>query len=118
MLVDYRSLVTPETIGKSTFLHSYFVHYGKCFSSANVSSVCSCDLPFVVKCQIISSLRTGLKRGSLVIQDGDEVLHFGQTDKDELLLSGRITVVNGNFWARVYLSHDLGCKLLFRDSSQ
>ncbi|KIJ10319.1 hypothetical protein PAXINDRAFT_102043 [Paxillus involutus ATCC 200175] len=61
-----------------------------------------------IKCQIISSLRTGLKRGSLVIQDGDEVLHFGQTDKDELLLSGRITVVNRNFWVRVYLSHDLG----------
>jgi hypothetical protein len=60
-----------------------------------------------VERQIMSNPRIGLKHGSLVIQDG--VLHSRQTDalsSEKSLLSRRITVVNGNFRARVYISHD------------
>ncbi|KAH7883384.1 CFS1-like protein [Phlebopus sp. FC_14] len=102
-------LLSPQTLVKSTALDSYFVHYGK-YSSTFPPLYPRKQLRLVKSC-IVSSLKAGLKHGALIIQDGNETLHFGQSNplkSDETLLIGRITVVNKNFWARVYLSHDLG----------
>jgi cyclopropane-fatty-acyl-phospholipid synthase len=61
---------------------------------------------------VVSSLEAGLKKGNILIHDAGEALCFGQTatDIDKPRLSATITIINKNFWARVYLSHDLGCK--------
>ncbi|OAX30562.1 hypothetical protein K503DRAFT_860993, partial [Rhizopogon vinicolor AM-OR11-026] len=88
MTVDCRCLISPKSLARTTFVYSYFLDYAK-----------SC---------VVSSLKSGLKKGNLLIHDGGEVLCFGQTDVDKSRLSAAISITNKNFWARVYLSHDLG----------
>ncbi|OJA20173.1 hypothetical protein AZE42_08159 [Rhizopogon vesiculosus] len=91
MTVDCRSLITLKSFAGTTLVYSYFLDYAK-----------SC---------VVSSLKSGLKKGNLLIHDGGDVLYFGQTAMsvaDKPHLSATISIVNPNFWARVYLSHDLG----------
>ena len=55
-------------------------------------------------------LRDGIRRGQLVIDDCDGTHTYGEydsSDKQARIVS--IRVVNEDFYARVYLRHDLGC---------
>lgn len=110
MTVDCRSLISPKSLARTTFLYPYFFDYGMCLLLDYLSMFTSTMR--VAKTCVVSSLNTGIKTGKLLIHDGCETLCFGQTDIDKPHLSSAITVVNTNFWIRVYLSHDLGCKFV------
>ena len=66
--------------------------------------------PFIAKTCVQSVLRDGIRRGQLVIDDCDGTHTYGEydsSDKQARIVS--IRVVNEDFYARVYLRHDLGC---------
>lgn len=58
---------------------------------------------------LLSAMRSGVKTGSLVIVEGDNVYTFGEPSppKQSAIV---LRVLSANFWCRVYTSHDLGCK--------
>jgi len=110
MTIDCRSLIGPKSLASTKFLYSYFLSYGMCLLLDSLLTFTS-RMRLAKSC-VVSSLKTGLKKGSLTIHEGCETLCFGQANIDKPHLSSAITVVNANFWARVYLSYDLGCKFV------
>lgn len=66
--------------------------------------------PLTAKSCVQAVLRDGIRRGQLVIEDCDGTHTYGEydsSDKKARIVS--IKVVNDDFYARVYLRHDLGC---------
>ncbi|KAI0312761.1 CFS1-like protein [Amylostereum chailletii] len=77
-------------------------------SNAITSSLWSSLVVYAKSC-VQSVFKDGIRRGQLVVEDCDGTHVYGETttsDKPTRVVS--MKVVNENFWARVYLTHDLG----------
>jgi hypothetical protein len=63
----------------------------------------------VVKSYMLQALETGVQHGSLRLSDYDGlVIHFGDTSNKKD--AADIHILNDDFWLRLYLSYDVGCK--------
>ena len=60
---------------------------------------------------IQQALGDGFENGQLTIREGDTVHKYGYPSSKDTVRDAEIEVVDPNFWVRVYLTHDLGCKL-------
>ncbi|KAI0031300.1 CFS1-like protein [Vararia minispora EC-137] len=76
------------------------------FSTASSSALWPSVTTFA-KATLQSVLRDGIRRGQLVIEDAEGTHTFGDVSGAKCKVVS-MRIVNENFWARVYLRHDLG----------
>ena len=60
--------------------------------------------------RIQQALSDGLRNGQFTIREGDTVHKYGISSNKDTVRDAEIEVIDPNFWVRVYLTHDLGCK--------
>ena len=65
---------------------------------------------------IQQALTDGLKAGQLIILEDDVSHKYGHPSSMATIRDAEIEVMDPNFWVRVYLTHDLGCKPCSIDS--
>lgn len=64
----------------------------------------------LARSSIQQALSDGLRNGQLTIREEDTVHKYGIPSNKDTVRDAEIEVVDPNFWVRVYLTHDLGCK--------
>ena len=63
---------------------------------------------FVARSAVCYALENGIKRGQIRIHDGSNIYVFGPDGEQSQGPS--LDVLSENFWIRIYLRYDLGCK--------
>lgn len=98
-----------ENLGVKSNLWKYLSAYGK----PEVKCLCrKCHwlISTVVKARLLEILSGGLHYGQLTITEGSQKYCFGHDTKVENGRRAELHVKREDFWVRVYLWSDLGCK--------